>query len=264
MKKTIAFLLLALSALSVPPLSGGASAYAETPAYARILKDNVYLYKNSSLLEADIVCELYRTYYVVVLGESGGAYEVEYFGEADGYTTLTGWASKEELTAWADPTLPLFPNIDAMASDNILLYKSAAKSSAANGTVLEGQSVKCYGRVYNAAEGGYYFLVKIGAARIGYLQAEYLNVTYPEPHPDPLPAPPTASPEPPASLTPAPNATPPAAGCAFLDGGENDTLLQIVLIAAICVPALLIVYLLFRPSKRGKRKYKNYNYYDDD
>ena len=92
-------LLLALPALFWPAAAaepGAETGDAETPAYARVEQDGVYLYRSPSA-EAGLFV-LPRSYFVRLTGEAGDYYAVEYLSGTAGRTAVYGYCLRSDVT----------------------------------------------------------------------------------------------------------------------------------------------------------------------
>jgi hypothetical protein len=255
--KKISALLFIVFALSAPFMrSSVARAYSPQPGYARILKDGVMLYKTSALNDNLIFFNLPRTYYIRIIdvNAEGECYEAEYQSNQNGYVNIVGFVRKSDVAIWQNSSQPLFPDISATALAFTYVYERPG-ASAVKVSISEGQTIKLYGSVNGEDDLLYYYVIRGGYE--GYVRADMLDINYPPPHPDPMPTPtPTPQPSPSVTATPAPAP----------QDGENgsENLVQILLISAICIPALIIVYLMFRPGKKIKRNYREYYDGEDD
>lgn len=91
-------LLLALPALFWPAAAaepGAETGDAETPAYARVEQDGVYLYRSPSA-EAGLFV-LPRSYFVRLTGEAGDYYAVEYLSGTAGRTAVYGYCLRSDV-----------------------------------------------------------------------------------------------------------------------------------------------------------------------
>ena len=225
--------------------------------YGRVLKDEALLYKNDTLAEEDVYFNLPYSYYVVILSHDSekGYYQVEYQDFADGYSKIIGYVKEDDLVIWEDPTEPIYPIIPATADASGHMYSRPDNSSQKLLLISHDQKLKVYGSYYSEKDDLVYYYVIFSSQYAGYVPATILDIVNPGLHPDPIPTPPPTQPP----QTPSPSAFP-GGGNDEEPGQGDDSLLQIILIAAICVPALIVVYLMFKPSRR---KY-NIRYYDED
>jgi hypothetical protein len=231
--------------------------------YGRVLKDGVLLYRDTSFSESSALFSLVKSYYVYIpdINTAENYYRVEYQTTENGYVKLTDcFVKKTDLTIWNNPTPPYYPEISATLKSDTAIYPAPAISEDIVGYKFRNnQPLKLYGSIKNTSENSdYYFIMFYNPDvgwRNGYIPAANLDVTLPSPHSDPMPTPtPTPTPTPSDSSSAQPSASP--------TSENKDSLVQILLITAICIPALIIVYLMFRPAKKTGRNYKEY--YDDD
>lgn len=230
------------------------SAYAQTTGYGRVLKEGVCLYRNPGLEQPDIMFTLTVSYYVFILdiNTAANCYEVEYQDNSNGYVKIIGYVNKQDVSLAESPAAPYYPVIAGRLIKNSFVYQTAGANSQILVSAMLNQNVKCYGSLYNEAEEKFYYYVKLGS-EFGYIAGEAIDVTLPSQHPDPMPtAAPTAPPQNEATVKPI------TTGKQNFDLTKGDNTLQILLIAAICIPALIIVYLMFKPSKRSRRNYKRF------
>lgn len=236
--------------------------------YARVLKDGAIFYLSRDNSPDSAVFELTNTYYIYItnLHLEGDYYPAEYYPTSDsGYSKLIGFVLKSDVTLWEEPpSAPYYPQIFAVAKSGApLTNRPSLAEKLEDGsdnyqlTLMYTQALVCYGKITNQAENKAYYYVIFGSqdsgTHMGYVPADKINVTLPEPHPDPLPK----EPEPPVTDIPTdPNGSPSPKNP---DTPAVDDKYQILLIVAICIPALFVVYLMFKPSGKKRR----YNYYDD-
>lgn len=239
-------------------------------AYGRALKDGIILYSDKNTGSDYALFELTKTYYVYIVDKDtpGDFYAVEYQTTDNGYAKIYGYVKKTDIAIWTETvSTPLYPYIYAAVSTTSDLthtpssatYTGSGQEPNTIGILHRNNQLICYGKIYNEAEDRYFYYVRRNVdqiAQTGYFAADNLSVTLPDAHPDPMPTP-TPSPSP--SLQPSSEG--PGGGGGNIISGGDDTL-QILLIAAICVPALIVVYLMFKPSKGRRGRYKRY--YDDE
>ncbi len=259
--KKAAVLLAVTLLLCLQVFSCNNSVYAVPAAgYGRALKDGIVLYRDTTLSESAALFTLTKTYYVYIhdINTAENYYAVEYQQAANGYVNILGYVRKSDIKVWDSPNAPYYPDISATVINSTSLYTEPALSDTVMFIPKSSQVLKLYGSIFNEEENTLYYYVIMLGNRDGYIPAPMLDITLPAAHPDPMPTP-----------TPTPTPTPSTSnpnGSGNPEGGDNtggkDSLLQILLIAAICIPALIIVYLMFRPSKKPSRGFRQY--YPDD
>ena len=252
-KLTKKFILI-LAALTLFLMNSGAlNAYAETPMYGRALSDGVMLYK-SPVEHADYALfTLPLSYYVTIVGEEGVFYVVEYQNNSSGYTKIYGYIRKSDLdTENQNPSAPLYyqTSLSVIATSSFI-YTRPDDTGDALATCLKEQTLKYYGKVSSADKQNVYYYVKFGSV-LGYVPAVNCSAPADVLNPDPLPAN-----EPEEPVQPSPSADSDA------DGKKTDVL-QIVLIAAITIAALIIVYAMFRPGRNKPAVSDKERYFDED
>lgn len=262
MKKAAILLFTVFSILiSLFPLSHSSHAASST-GYGRVLTDGVIFYRDNTLSTDSALFTLTKSYYVFIhdINTTENYYTVEYQQSGGGYLSIIGFVKKTDLKVWDAPSQPYYPEITATVLNGTALYRRPSLASEPILFISKGsQTLKLYGSIFNAAENALYYYVIYYGFTEGYIPAAMLDVTAAPLHSDPMPTP-TPTPTPLPSQTAPTQSTPPVISIP----GESDSILQIILIAAICIPALIIVYLMFKPSKKANRSYRQYHYDDDD
>ena len=105
MKKYLCILILALCA-SLLPVS---PALADTVSWVRITQDNTRFYRNPTNMDADIMFELEKSYYLKVVSEQSYFYQVELMDNDNGFVKIYGYVKKTDVTPCDTvPELPLY------------------------------------------------------------------------------------------------------------------------------------------------------------
>lgn len=258
MKKIAAALITILSVL-LPLFYAAPVCGAAVAGYGRALNDGIVMYGDTSLTADSALFTLTKSYYVYIfdINTADSYYTVEYQQNFGGYQNITGFIKKSDIKVWQAPNAPYYPDISATVANSTNLYRRPDSSSDNLVFIPKGSQVlKLYGSLFNEEENALYYFVIYFGGRDGYIPAANLDITLPAMHADPMPTPtPTPTPSPANSMeTQKPLILP--------EGRDN--LVQILLIAAICIPALIIVYLMFRPSKKSAKKYRQYYSEDDE
>lgn len=108
MKKYLCILILALCA-SLLPVS---PALADTVSWVRITQDNTRFYRNPTNMDADIMFELEKSYYLKVVSEQSYFYQVELMDNGNGFVKIYGYVKKTDVTPCDTvPELPLYPAV---------------------------------------------------------------------------------------------------------------------------------------------------------
>lgn len=262
--KKLLLLPVLLTALLSLPTAAPESAYAYRAEYGqltvRILDDGVYLYRNALVSDENKMFLLTKSYYLIAY-EIGDSlfYEVEYQTAQDGYIPTMGYVLKSQVTVSEDTPDPIFPKITASAVTNEMVRSTPSDSAPVLACTAAGQNLLIYG--FLTPENGIrYAFVRYGS-KVGYIRAESLDIAAIEPHPNPLPVPNPPEVDPgetePSDEDPVtdPDSEPSD------DTPVFDTKMQIILIVAIVIPALFIVYLMFRPARKNSQPPTGYSRY---
>ena len=209
-----AALLLSISAAKLLALPAQA-AQTEQSAYARILRDDVYLYESAQ--EDSGLFILPRTYFVRITGEAGDYYKVEYLSGAN---AAVGYCRADEVEL-----------VDYIPETPFLSYETEVTFTAGGGDLPEGFITEYtvpaafYGTFYYGSSVYCYVLLN---GEFGYVPASACSpLNYPEntEHMQ------EEDPEQPQQ------------------NGGNANAVNIVLICALSMAALGAVYFLFRPAR---------------
>lgn len=124
MKKYLCILILALCA-SLLPVS---PALADTVSWVRITQDNTRFYRNPTNMDADIMFELEKSYYLKVVSEQSYFYQVELMDNDNGFVKIYGYVKKTDVTPCDTvPELPLYPAVYiSVTGSNAILYSACS------------------------------------------------------------------------------------------------------------------------------------------
>lgn len=127
MKKYLCILILALCA-SLLPVS---PALADTVSWVRITQDNTRFYRNPTNMDADIMFELEKSYYLKVVSEQSYFYQVELMDNGNGFVKIYGYVKKTDVTPCDTvPELPLYPAVYiSVTGSNAILYSACSTAS---------------------------------------------------------------------------------------------------------------------------------------
>lgn len=215
--------------------------------YALIVDDAV-LYSDEG---KTAVTTLPATYFAVVLGEAENGYV------SVSYLDLAGKVEKDKLTVvdyeprykYADGSLKL--NNDG---HNVRVRSTPDhKNGEVVGDLSDGETLLYYGTVAGTAQvaaiGSEWFFVRFtdgGETKHGYVYSLYVTANpIPENVIEPLPAP---NPEPEPSIEPENNDGQQTDGFSLSKNGEAIT------IVALCLPVIVVTYLLFRKPKKSENE----------
>lgn len=234
MKKYLCILILALCA-SLLPVS---PALADTVSWVRITQDNTRFYRNPTNMDADIMFELEKSYYLKVVSEQSYFYQVELMDNDNGFVKIYGYVKKTDVTPCDTvPELPLYPAVYvSVTGSNAILYSACSTASQPLCSVFYGQQLNYYGSM-TVANSKWYF-VKTGET-FAYINSAYASAPLINPHPTPLPGEETPEPEPVEPNTDSEKTEQPS----------QSFDMQIALIILICIPAVIIVVILFIPTR---------------
>ncbi len=251
MKKAIILLICILTVFLVAP-----SAVAETSdTYYKITDDTTVFKYDSTYTPIDLFT-LKSGCYVKLIEEKGSYYRVEYFGA----TGLIDKAKITDTTSYSNLSQyyhnQILINITQDAVTNQRNYLTRTPMDSLGDTILEASdSLTLIGTIdLNQVTYLYVSVVKDGTVKFGSIQASYTNwdntsapITPPATATTPTPEPAPGG----VTVTPSTDGT----------GGEEPTnnLVRVILIIGICIPAFLIVYLIFKPVKSTKERYSDSN-----
>jgi hypothetical protein len=214
------------------------NARAQTVNWVRVVNNETWFYKNPSSAESDKMFVLCYSYYLKVVSDyNQGYYAVELMENSDGFVKIYGFVSKSAVKEiYVEPLLPLYPaeSINVHNADAVLYTLPASSSSPVCGA-FKGHTLYYYGSY--PISGEMWYFVRYGA-NLCYVHKNAVTTPNIVPHPTPV-----TVPENPDTAKPDPN--------------EKDDLadLQIALIVLISVPSIIIVAVLFLPTKSKKQNF---------
>ncbi|MFI3129263.1 MAG: hypothetical protein R3Y18_04270 [Bacillota bacterium] len=188
-------------------------------------------------------------YYVYITGETDDFYYCEYAKSESSYIKKYGFVKKDEIYIDSDMALPLFPEITLTAIKDSNLYSKAGKETVVS-SITAGQSAYFYG-LYQDGEVTLYY-VKI-SGDFGYVETSGFEQLVIPTHPKQL--------------------STDTAGVVFPEDEEvfetetagvdvSETAdfqitfdLQIAMILCVAVPALAILFYVFKPQSDSVTKY---------
>ncbi len=222
------------------------------PAYARIIKEDTYIYKEQAC--NTVMFELPNTYFVKLLDYKNNIYKVEYCGiigyvKEGGLQPVVGTPKKPFMDK---ATFRIF------SSDGAVLRNTPTKTSTITTTLPIDKAIVYLGSVvgeeliYNRGNVWYYAVyTKNNETCTGYVYAGLCDM-----------------------LTNVDVNTESLDSCdnPFVSNSEsyiqylqqNDTI-KTLLIVAVCLPSVMLVYLLFKPLRLAKsQRLKKDDYFEDN
>jgi hypothetical protein len=180
------------------------------------------------------------SYYVKITGSTDTHYVVEYQENSQNYYVVSGYVLKSELTPELNvPQTPFYASKElSVTAFSTILKKSNTSDSSSENTVLtlfQDYKINYYGRL-PSVDGGEWYFVKY-QEYFGYVKGTDVSAADIPMHPTPMPTPSAPAASPSAETTAAP-----------LDG----SLMRLILILGISIPAIIIVILLFKPDKSAR------------
>lgn len=187
-----------------------ALALGESSDWARIVKDNVYLYAEAESSKQMFVLE--KSYYVQILDEEGNMLHVSVMQNETNFPQITGYVKRTDVElCTVDPAAPYYPTVRlTVTADSAALKLSASTAATSVITATNTQKVSYYGKLQNDKT---WYYVCFGD-KFGYVDASCVSEPKIQLHPTPLkdstppasttPSDPTQDPEPTQPEKPAP------------------------------------------------------------
>ena len=227
----------------------------DTIIYGRVLKDNVYLYKLPFLSNENRLFALPVTYFVKVIGEEKDFYIAEYQDNEEGYVKVFGYVQKSVITLYDHtPVSPYFAKSTlSVVSSNSYIY-STPNTQSILASVLIGQEVKYYGKLYDRATlTTYYYVYFLNT--FGYVKSSCLSSLNLEMNKEPLPVD-SALKDSQEQIESKPTTT-----TQKKSGSKTKILLAVI----ILLPCLTMVYFFFHtPSKPNEYERQDRFFGEDD
>ncbi|MCH5151353.1 MAG: hypothetical protein J1F65_01690 [Clostridiales bacterium] len=240
LKKSILIVACLLSITLVALIVVTNLAHADTANWARILKDDVYLYKTENIDQPLFILE--KSYYVRVLQEFDSVLQVEVIPSNDvEFVPIVGYVIRSEVSMCVTPPVePYYPaEVLTVTADSVDIKLSPVPSSTSILAALNLQPLYYYGKQENYGTTWYYVRY---AGRFGYVDARAVSQPQVAFHPTPLP-------NTPSSTTPTtPDETP-----SDTTPVESSPTSEILLIAFVVLFAVGLTLALFLPGNFKKR-----------
>ena len=206
----------------------------------RVTSDDVYFYSSNAFKDSDRYFKLTKTYFLIGTEITDG-YFVRY--KNDTPLELRGYVKKSEVEVYKEqkPSL-IYPEISAISQGILSFYACAGDTLPKFSERVT--NLECYGKItHNNKE--YILVYYAGTYYNGLFYVNANDVSYIEPQIHPIPI---------KSADVDDNNNGDGEQSQNSDNPTNiDEIIQIVIIAAIVLFALLVVYLMFKP---GNLKYK--------
>lgn len=239
MKKLVVLCLLALFVCA-----DFAPAYAlgESSEWARVVKDNVYLYAEQESNKQMFILE--KSYYVQILDSDEKMLHVSVMQNDANFPQITGYVRSADVELCAtQPLAPYYPAIRlTVTADSAALRLSPSTSASVVITATNTQKVSYYGRVKNDRD---WYYVCFGD-KFGYVEVNCVSAPNVALHPTPLPN----KNETPAVSTPS-NPTTPDPTPATDKPTPTSEILLIVFVVLLAVGLTLALFLPGNIKKRN-------------
>ncbi|MCL1901476.1 MAG: hypothetical protein FWG51_03650 [Firmicutes bacterium] len=206
----------------------------------RVTKDDIYFYSSQDFKDSDRFFKLTKTYFLIG-ADVGNSYCVRY--KSDTAMELRGYVKKSDVEVYSDPRPNLiYPEIFAICQGILSFYLNAGDTVPKFSERVT--NLDCYG-IITHDNNEYILIYYSGSFNSGLFYVNYKDVSYTKPAIHPIPIKSSAVGE--NNNEKGDDETQPA------ESNSNvNEIIQIVIIAAVVIFALLVVYLMFRP---GNLKY---------
>lgn len=229
---------------------------AQEVTYGAVGTDSAYLYTQENLAESSKKFIIPKTYYVRILEDLGSCYYVSYMDGESNYYPITGYMKNSDLLS-AVPEKTPYGYVKKLAKKSIPTLYTAPDTASKVITAVLTDDVYFYG-IYATAQNTSWYFIKADKS-FGYAKASEFEEFEITKHPDykePVVPPDTENGD---NTNPDKNKDP------EIVQNASDSALQIILIALICIPAVIVVFLLLSGNRnRKKRKKGDYPPYDQD
>lgn len=207
--------------------------------YLKITDDSTMFYINSSLLETDELFSIPQGYYVLVQKEHETYYEVSYGENTNSTISLLGFVKKSTTLKenTEEDIFPCFLNFKITPKIDTKLYSKDDTNSTIKYAITTGQTLNYIGSK-NALDKVFYF-VQMGNS-FGYVESTAFDTLTLPPHKIPIE-------EPQEELDTSPDTT-----LYAKDTNDIAKAIKTGLIVLITIPAVIIVFIIFTPTKKKK------------
>lgn len=219
------------------------------PCNASALSGNWYRVENESVVffkqpvdsDNNKLFLLEKTYYIYAISTTNGFLQAEIFDNLNGFVKICGYVKADEVVKCTEtPVLPYYPTeILTVNQSNAILKAQPDVNGEDIGVAFYGQNVCFYGRSWKNQS---WYYVKY-QNDFGYVQSRQLSPLLVAPHPTPV-------------FVPEPGPSPDQI---VEDEQPEETKqsfpVEAILILLVCIPAIVIVLIMFLPQKKAPNRY---------
>ncbi len=232
------FFAICLAFVSLPFFYAPTSdAYSAVALWLRVTDGDVWFYKNPDTSLDSKAFLLEYTYYVKTSEPPvNGFYKIELMQNVDGFVVVYGYVPVARVTPVQQPPLsPTYPAVTLTATRDTVIYPTPSAVSAGLQGIFKGKTMRYYGKYPDGDNLWYY--VKCDNY-LCYVKSDGVTAPQIQLHPTPLYSP--AEQDEPTEKEKQPE--------------SQDALadFQIALIVLVCIPSIVLVVILFLPTKSKK------------
>ena len=203
-----------------------------TADWARVLKDNVYLYKTSAVNEQLFALE--KSYYVQIVRDLDSVLQVEIIPDDTDFIRIIGYVRKNEVSLCSTPPItPYYPAVKVNVRDSAVLKKFDNSTLVPVLAMFSNEQMQYYGK--RVIDGVTMYYVQY-AGRFGYVEASEVSSPQVTLHPTPLP-------QTPASTTPSTPSDDPVDNTPTESTSPTSEILLIVFVVVLAVGLMLALFL---------------------
>ena len=231
------FLCFCLVLLSFPH-----NAKAISGCWYRIEQENVAFFKQPIDSENQKLFLLEKTYYIYAISSNNGFLQTELFDNLNGFVKICGYVKQSEVVKCdSTPVLPYYPTETLTVKQSNAILKAQPNLNGEDIAVaLNGQNVCFYGK---ACQNSDWYFVKY-QNDFGYVQNRQLTSLLVATHPTPIFVPKQESQDD-VVVEQTPDEQP----------TQQTFPAEAILILLVCIPAVVIVLILFMPQKKIRQTY---------
>ncbi|MBE5748351.1 MAG: hypothetical protein E7344_01830 [Clostridiales bacterium] len=217
------------------------NASALSGSWYRVENENVVFFKQPVDTDNNKLFLLEKTYYIYAISSTNNFLQAEIFDNVNGFVKICGYVKANEVVpCTTPPVLPYYPTeILTVNQSNAILKAQPNVYGEDIGVAFNGQNVCFYGKSWNNPS---WYYVKY-QNDFGYVQSRQLSPLLIALHPTPIYVP-EPEPEPGTDQT---------------DNEQTQNIKQslpfeAILILLVCIPAVIIVLIMFLPQKRTQNR----------